>query len=189
MKFLCAYCGKTGDKRTGEVNRARAAGANLYCNRVCSGLGRRQPPKTEAQRKLEKKLYDHEYRLRNLEERKAQKRAYHLATYDPEKERVKRKAKMPRHVEYCRQPEYKRWKSKYDRQYRAKKEFGPFAEAAMLAVDLNREIKGRMSNHEIREQNGTANKTQRRAREAGEKERSRPRNRYRRRDHSTAHSQ
>lgn len=189
MKFNCAHCGKEGDKHTGEVNRARAAGCNLYCDRVCSGLGRRKPPKSEAQRKLEKKLYDEEYRMRNFAERKVQKHAYHLATYDPEKERVKRKAKMPRHVEYCRQPEYKRWKSQYDRRYRAKKDFGPFAEAAMLAIELNREIKGRMSNHEIRQQNGTSNKSQLRARKAGEKQRSRPRYRDRRRDHSAAHRQ
>jgi hypothetical protein len=188
VKFVCAHCGKPGDKLTGEVNRALKSGRNLYCGRECSGLGRRDG-KTAEQRKLEKKLYDREYRLRDIEARKAKKRAYHLATYDPDKARVKRKAKMPQHVEYCRQPEYRRWKSGYDRKYRSKKFYGPFAEAAMLAIDLNREIKGRMSNHEIRQQNGTANKSQLRARKAGEKERSRPRNRYRRRDHSTAHSQ
>lgn len=186
MKFRCARCGKTADRPAGHVNRSRAQDNNLYCGRHCSGLGRRKPKKSKAQRVLEKKLYDQEYRRRNIEALKAKKRARHLATYDPEKERVKRKARMPRHVEYCRRPEYKRWKSGYDKKYRAEKFFGPFAEAAMLTIDLNRAIKERATDYEIRQQNDTLNKIQRRRREAKEGERSRPRNRWRRDRHSAA---
>lgn len=184
MKLNCAHCGKVANKRSADINRARAQGMNLYCDRRCAGLGRRAAPKTIAQRKMEKRLYDQAYRRRHRAMLKAKKRAYHLATYDPETERVKRKRRIPLHVEYCRRPEYKRWKSQYDRNYRAKKLFGPFAEAALLTVDLNREIKGRMANHEIRWENQTANKSQFRARTAKEEERSRPRHRDRRRDHS-----
>jgi RNA polymerase-interacting CarD/CdnL/TRCF family regulator len=170
-----------------EINRAHAQGLNLYCNRRCSGFGRRKPKKSKAQSKLEKRLYDQQYLRLNREMLKAKKHAHHLATYDPEKERVKRKARMPQHVEYCRRPEYRRWKSDYDKRYRARKFYGPFAEAAMLTNDLNREIKERMTNHEIRWENRTTNKSQFRARQAKEEERSRPRHRNRRRDHSTAH--
>ena len=56
MKHRCAYCGKTADKSAGHVNRARERGLNLYCNRRCSGLGRRKPKKTKAQKREETDL-------------------------------------------------------------------------------------------------------------------------------------
>jgi len=184
MKIICAHCGKACDKPPNEVNRAREAGYRLFCDRRCAGLGRRAPFKSKAQKRAEKAAYDSLYRIRNHELLKAKKRAHHLRTYDPAKARVERKKKMARHVEYCRRPEYKRWKSVYDRKYRSKKFFGPFAEAAMILADLKHSITERASNHEIRQENQTINKVQRRRRDAQEKERSRPRGRDRRRDHS-----
>lgn len=186
MKIVCAHCGKRIDKPTGEITRARNAGLHLYCGRRCSGLGRRKHIPRSVLR-LKKKLYDAEYRKKNLALLKAKKHAHHLRTYDPIKAAIERKKKMPRHVEYCRRPEYKRWKSKYDRRYRAVRNYGPFAEVAMLTTDLNREIKGRMTTYDIKRQNDTTNKVQFRRRGAKEKERSRPRTRDRRRDHSAAH--
>jgi hypothetical protein len=180
--FVCAQCGKAGKKRLGDINRAAKSGSPLFCGRKCFGRSRRLY-KTKAQKIEEKRLYDIAYCARNRERRKAQKAAYHKRTYDPVKAAIVRKRRMPQHIEYCRRPEYKHWKSGYDRQYKAKKDYGPFAEVAMLAADLNREIKGRMSNHEIKWQNKTSNKSQFRAREAKEEERSRPRGRHRRRDH------
>lgn len=164
-RLLCAYCRKPHGRPPNEVSRARKAGLNLYCNRRCAGLGRRDG-KTKAQRRAEKAAYDVEYRAKNLERITAGKKAYHKRTYDPVKAAAERKKKMPRHVEYCRRPEYKRWKKGYDRNYRAKKLFGPFAEAAMLLTDLNLEINQRGDRHEIRYQNGGTNKAQRREREA-----------------------
>ena len=168
MKFTCAHCGKTAEKPTGEVNRARKAGLRVFCDRRCSGLGRRKPFKPKAQRVAEKREYDAAYRVKNLAILKAKKRAYHKRTYDPAKERVARNKRMKWHVAYCRRPEYRSWKKGYDRKYRSKRLFGPFAEAAMLAVDLNREIKSRSSNYEIRLQNGTINKRQTRTRAASD---------------------
>lgn len=180
----CARCGRLLIKPTGEVNRARNAGAPLYCGRRCFGLARRCH-KTKAQKVKEKRAYDIEYRKRNRAMLKAKKHTYFKRTYDPAKAAVERKKNMPRHVEYCRRPEYKKYKQQYDKQHRAK-QYGPFAEAAMLVIDLNREIKQRMSNHEIKWQNNTANKRQFRAREDKSEDRSRPRNRYHRASHSTA---
>lgn len=185
MKFACAYCGKTADKPAGHVKRSRAQGLRLYCDRKCAGLGRRTG-KTTAQKKAEKREYDQRYRALNLARIKANKAAYFKATYDPEKARIDRQRTMARHVEYCRRPEYKAWKREYDRQYRAK-EFGPFAEAYMLTVDLNREIKSRSSDHDIRKANGTLNKRQARRREDKEAHRSRPRFRDRRDRNSAPH--
>lgn len=164
MRFRCAHCGKTNDGFAGHVNRARALGLKLYCNRKCSGLGRRMG-KTKAQLKEEKRIYDIEYRAKNLETIKAKKRAHFQKTYDRKAAAEYRKQRMHLHVEYCRRPEYKAWKREYDRRYRAS-EFGEFAEAYMLTMDLNREIKGRKTNAEIKYENGCTNKSQRREREA-----------------------
>ena len=117
--------------------------------------------------KLEKRIYDMAYRKKNRAMLKAKKAAYFQRTYDPAKAAVERKKRMPLHVAYCRQPRYKAWKRQYDRNYRAR-EYGPFADAYLLIVNLNREIKGRMSNYEIRSQNETLNKRQSRTRAASE---------------------
>jgi hypothetical protein len=186
VSFKCAQCGKKASKEAGHVSRARKKGARLFCDKKCFGLSRRIY-KTKAQKVAEKAAYDAEYRTKNRALLKAKKAAYFKRTYDPIGAAIKRKERMPLHVEYCRRPEYRAWKKSYDKKYLAKKQFGPFAEAAMLVNDLNREIKQRMSNHEIKWQNETANKRQFRARQDKEAaQRSRPRQRNRRRDHSTA---
>lgn len=185
MQFNCARCGKVTDRPAGHVNRSRASGMKLYCGRRCFGLDRRLY-KSKAQKRAEKKAYDARRRVLLAAEIKAAKAAYHKLTYDPAKARIVRKRRARAHAEYCRRPEYKRWKQGYDRQHRAKKQYGPFAEAAMVTIDLNRAIKERMTNHEIKWQNQTANKTQFRRRADKEKDRSRPRHRDRRDRHQAA---
>lgn len=167
MKFNCAHCGKIADRPTGHVRRSRAQGMNLYCGRKCSNLGRRDG-RTKAQKVEAKRLYDIQYRKKNYEKLKDSHRAYHLRTYDPEKARIVRKKNMARHVEYCRQPEYKRWKKTYDRRYRAKKFYGPMADAFLTVLDLTKEIKSRSTSYEIRRENQTFGKRQARSREAGD---------------------
>lgn len=188
LKYLCAHCGREANKPAGHVNRARARGLNLYCNRKCSGFGRRDG-KTKAQRVEEKRLYDIEYRAKNREMLKRKHREYHVRTYDPVVAAAYRKKRMPKHVEYCRQPEYRVWKKGYDRKYRSKKLYGPFDEAFMVLMDLDNEIKQRSNKYEIYQQNGTLNKTQTRRRASKEEpERTRKRQRQRRPSHSAAYS-
>lgn len=163
MKFNCARCGKVTDRPAGHVNRSRVQGNSLYCGRKCSGLGRRKG-KTKAQKKEAKRLYDADYRIRNEAELKLKRAAYFQATYDPKKAARERKKRAHIHAAYCRQPAYRAWKSGYDRQRRAN-EYGEFAEAFQLTIDLNREIKSRSTNYEIRQQNQTFGKTQKRERE------------------------
>lgn len=173
MRYHCAHCGKVCDKPAGHVNRARERGLRLFCNRRCSSLGRRQH-KTKAQKKEEKRLYDQEYRAKNLARIKSRKREYFQRTYDPVAAAEYRKRRMPKHVEYCRRPEYRVKKAAYDRK-RRDAEYGEFAEVARLTIELNQEIKGRMTNAEIKWENGISNKTQSRKRAGNpEKERSRP---------------
>jgi hypothetical protein len=171
MKYACARCGKTADRPTGHVNRSRAAGMKLFCSRRCFGIARRKG-KTKAQRREEKRLYDINYRATSPT-LKARRRAFHLRTYDPVKAAKVRKKQMPRHVEYCRQPWYKKWKSEYDARHRAK-EFGAFAEAYRLTVELNKEIKRRITNEDLeasKYQDRRRNKKQSRQREAGQEQR------------------
>ena len=170
MNLLCAHCRKPHGRRTGEVNRAAKDGLRLFCNRKCAGLARRTPKKPKAQRVAEKRLYDMAYREKNLALLKAKKRSYHQRTYDPRKAAVMRKRRMHLHVAYCSQPRYKAWKQDYD-QKRRDSEYGPFAEAARLVINLNREVKQRSFNYEIRRQNQTGNKRQERTRAAQEGER------------------
>ena len=164
MKVSCAHCGKKTEKPTCHVRRSRNDGFRLYCDRTCSGLGRRKH-KTKAQKVAEKRLYDMDYRAKNLARITAEKRAYFQRTYDPRKAAVVRKARMHLHVAYCRQPRYRAWKHDYDQLYLAKRRFGPFWESALLVRQLEREVETRMSKHDIRIFNRTYNKVQFRRRE------------------------
>lgn len=164
-KTSCPQCGAEFDAKTGSLNRARKIGAPLYCGRVCAGLARRlTSPPTEAERKETKRLYDARRRVEKAEEIKAKKRDYFKRTYDPARAAVERKKKMPRHVEYCRRPEYKAWKREYDKRYLAEKKFGEFAEVALLLQDIEREVEQRATRYEIYRTNGTLNKAQTRRR-------------------------
>lgn len=162
LSYVCAFCQSLREKPTGEVNRARKINAPLYCDRTCSGMGRRKG-KTKAQKIAEKRAYDAAYRVRNFTALKVKKAAWFQATYNPEKAAIERKTRMPRHVEYCRHPEYKAWKREYDRRLRAG-EYGEFSEAFLLLQDLERELDARASWYERANQKGTINKTMKRKR-------------------------
>ena len=184
MRIKCAHCGKIVEKERGHVNHARKSGLRVFCGRRCSGLGRRKH-KPKAQRVEEKRLYDVEYRRKNLARIKARKKAYFQRTYDPEAARIERKKRAHFHAEYCRRPSYKLWKREYDRR-RRDGEYGEFADAYRLTVELNREIKGRATNEQIKWENRTANKVQFRRRADKAPERTRPRFRDRRDRHTAA---
>ena len=80
-----------------------------------------------------------------------------------QREKRNRDMNKDRHAEYVRRPEYRKWKAQYDRQHRARKFYGPFAEAALTLFDLEAEISSRATRTEIYTANGTLNKwTQRR---------------------------
>jgi len=117
VKPNCDYCGCVVPQRQGHINRARKKGLPLYCDRKCAGLGRRKH-KTVEQKKKEKKAYDILYRKNNLKRLATEKAKYFQRTYDPAKAAVERKKRMPSHLEYCRKPEYRAKKQKYDEIYR-----------------------------------------------------------------------
>ena len=118
-KFNCAYCGKQNEAYPGHLNRAEKGGYSVYCNRKCSGLGRRDK-RSEEEKRAAKKVYDAEYREKNHGRLKIEKAEWYQKTRDPIKEAEHRKKNMARHVEYCRQPKYRKWKQEYDIEYRDK---------------------------------------------------------------------
>ena len=164
IEIICPVCQKSALKESGAVNRAKGCGSPIYCGRACAGVGRRKGL-SKAERVEAKRLYDIGYRANNQAMLKEKKAARFQATYDPEKARIERKKNMARHVEYCRRPEYRQWKADYDKRYLAEKEFGEFAESALLLRKIESEIESRATRYEIYSMNGTLNKalTRRRA--------------------------
>lgn len=160
MKVNCDHCGKEFEKYTGHVNRARRSGYRIYCGRVCSGLARRHGQTIE-ERKAIKAAYDREYRARHPEKKIAQKNYERSPAGRAMQKRNRNKFKQS-HLEYCRTPEYRKWKKEYDKQYRAKKQFGEFWESAIILNDLDKILQP--DKHEIRLQKGTYNKSQKRKR-------------------------
>jgi hypothetical protein len=71
------------------------------------------------------------------------KAAYFQKTYDPVKAAIERKKRMPRHVEYCRSPEYRAKKREYDRARKLSR-FGEFSEAFEALEQLQKEIRKQM---------------------------------------------
>ena len=93
--------------------------------------------------KAKKAAYDRRYRKKNLARKKAQAAAYFQRTYDPVKAAMERKKKRPQHVEYCRQPKYRAYKRRYDKQRRASV-YGAFADAYEMLKELQKEIRIQM---------------------------------------------
>jgi len=148
IKFKCDYCGKESERYVGHINRARKLNAGLYCDRKCASLGHRTN-ETEEEKKVYKQWYDLFIRVSMTDEEKVIRmmNAAILNQLDyranPEKYREIRKRKMPKHIEYCRQPKYKEYKKGYDEQYRAKKYYGDYWEAAIALKNLENEVDGR----------------------------------------------
>lgn len=140
----CDYCKTEFYKSVGHYNRAKKINAPLYCNKTCAGLGRRKNRPVEEKKRL-KSEYDKQYRLANLERLRREKKEHYEKNKPAilEQMKVYRKKRMPKHVEYCRQPKYREYKKEYDKRYRAKKDFGDFAEAAIILNDIETIIDSR----------------------------------------------
>lgn len=144
---------------TGAYNRAQKKGLNVYCNKVCSGIGRRTD-KAPEQKKIEKAEYDAKYREAMADKLKLDKAEWFKKYYtaNPEKYRQRRKDGMERHLQYLSRPEYKQWKANYDKKYLSQKKYGAFAEAAIILRELEKYI----DRYEARLLKGTFNKTKKR---------------------------
>ncbi len=134
---ICAYCGSETQKHSGHYNRSTRLGRPMYCDQNCSGAARRLDPETKARNLREN---NRKYKAAKPEKYKAIAAAGYQRRRDPEKERQFRKANMPRHVEYCRKPEYRAKKQEYDIE-RSKREYGEYGECYRLLIELGREIR------------------------------------------------
>lgn len=112
-------------------------GLNLYCSRKCSGLGRRVHKTTE-QLKDEKWWYDAFNRQAMRDIIKKKKAEYFHRDYksNPDKYKAVRRSRKEYHRLFIQRPEYRKWKQKYDEAYRAKKMYGPYAEAALILKQI-----------------------------------------------------
>jgi hypothetical protein len=161
MKAACHYCGKSFEIMTGHYNRAMSLGYGVYCSRVHSGLAKRISRSVKEKKEL-KRQYDASYRKIISEKIKKNKAAYFKKDYkeNPGKYKKWRKNRQQWHNEYCRHPEYRKWKKEYDRAYRAKKHYGPIADVFLAWLDLRNEIDSRFA----KKQNNIINKSQKRKR-------------------------
>lgn len=166
--FTCCYCKKTfivKPNNIGSRRRSIRLGLPIYCGQKCTGLARRLNESPE-EKKAIKYLYDAFLHISMTDEEREldelQRMVYFQWDYarNPEKHRKRRQERMDIHVEYCKQPEYKEWKKGYDEQYRAKKDYGDWWEAAIALKNLNKEIDFRESKKELK----IYNKTQKRKR-------------------------
>lgn len=166
MEAICAYCGKVFDKPTGAYNYAIKIGINIYCSSRHSALGRRSG-ETKEEKKQIKSWYDMFLREsmteQDLELDYLQRAVYFQMDYaaNPGKYKEIRDKKMPSHVEYCRQPEYREYKKTYDEQYLAKKHYGEYWEAAIVLKKLDKEIDFRESKRQNKIYNKSTTKRKR----------------------------
>lgn len=162
IRLTCAACNVKFDK---QASQYKAVGGK-YCSKKCTGIGRRKNL-TKEQKAENKRLYDIEYRAKNLAKIKAAKRENHLKNYDPVKwSKIRRTdAYRKRHKAYLNTPEYKEWKKNYDRNYLSTKKYGEeWKDCHHILLDLEDHIKTVTTKYEIRLQNQTFNKAQRRIR-------------------------
>lgn len=157
--IICPICGCEKQKGIGHLNRAKKIGAPVYCSKKCAGIARRRNKSLE-EKKQEKSDYDKAYRAKNLDTLKINRHEYFKRTYDPVKAAVERKKRMPKHVEYCRQPAYKAKKKVYDEIYNAKRNYGEFGECFRLILEIEKEYDQR----EVLQINNLHNKSQKRKR-------------------------
>lgn len=146
VKIKCEHCGKLVKKNIGHVNRAKKNGNRLFCNQKCFGKFWRHN-KTKKQLKAEKADYDRQYRKKNAEYVKWRAAEYFKKDYaaNPEKYKKERQRRMKAHVEYCRQPEYRKKKQSYDERYRAYILYGEFAEAALILKKIENMVDRKMA--------------------------------------------
>ncbi len=154
-RAFCGYCGGEVRQSQSSIRRAIRESKPLYCDRACAGLARRV---SLEQKKEQKRIYDAQRRIEQANQLRGKRAAYYQRTRNPAKEREHRAAHMDRHVEYCRQPEYRAYKAAYDRQSRAQ-QYGEYTDAYLLLRDLERELRSRATSYERRKARGYYTRT------------------------------
>lgn len=151
MKAVCKHCGIEFEKSAGHLNRANKEGKSVFCTKEHFWASRRIE-RSDEEKKSIKAEYDKVYH--KTEKRKASARKYNATPTGRAMQKRQREKNKERHLAYCRTPEYRAWKVKYDQQHQAKKHFGEYAEASILLE----QIAAIVDNREAVKQKGTYNK-------------------------------
>lgn len=159
MEIICPQCNKKVQKKTGSVNRAIKIKAPIYCGKKCSGLARRKNRTVEEKKKI-KSEYDKIYRKKNANKIKERNRLYDSSPLGRAMQKRNREKFKQYHLEYCRTPEYRKYKRDYDHKHHLKNKYGEFWEAASILVKLNSILPSKT----IKYNQGIINKTQKRKR-------------------------
>lgn len=161
IDLICLICSRSYQKSAGHYNRAVKIGAPVYCGKACAGIARRDN-KPKEQKVAEKAEYDKKYRYYHKEGIKAKKAERFKKDYakNPEKYKKERQRRYADHLNYLSTPEYKKWKQAYDEMYRAKKNYGEFAESFIIA----KKIFDLIDNREVKQINNLHNKSIKRKR-------------------------
>jgi hypothetical protein len=169
MILNCNYCNKqfrVKENNIGQRKRSIRLGLPIYCSRKCAWIGRRTN-ETEEEKKTYKKWYDLFIRVSMTDDERdldtLQNMVYFQLDYaqNPDKYREERQRRMPSHIEYCRQPEYRKYKKEYDEKHRAQKLFGAFWECAIILKNLDNEIDYRESKRQNKIYNKSTTKRKR----------------------------
>lgn len=168
VRRTCEHCGVDFDALLAEVRLGRCR----FCSRACSGARRRMDADVKRAKKAE---YDRQRRAALGEALLQQKRESYYANREQHLARMAEIRSDPeyreRHrayiAEYQSRPEWKEHKRSYDRRYRCERQYGDFAEAASVLIDLEAEIRRACPDRSvIYQMNGTQNKHTRRHRNA-----------------------
>lgn len=164
MIVKCAYCSKDKELFTSQYNRALSRGNKIYCNKKCSGLGRRDNRSIE-EKKKEKAIYDKEYRIRTNKSKKQLEKYHKELKENPEKIRaIQKKHRESQKLsgyrkKYISSERYKKYKHEYDVKRQAKKSVpDEFVESLFLL----RELEAALRNSNIRDETTIRNKCQKR---------------------------
>lgn len=153
---ICPHCGNEFSVTYSAANRADKTGVPRYCGRVCSGLARRSSLNQEQKREA-KAAYDRERRAVLGESLRAKKRAFYYANHETNLAKQANRRQQPgykeKHLTYMAKPEYRKKKKDYDEERRAS-EYGVFADAHRVLMELEKEIRSQASAYERRVANG-----------------------------------
>jgi hypothetical protein len=134
----CFWCGKEFYRKPRYIYKGKL----IFCRNACRTLyfnSIRTPEQIKKDR-IKKSKYDKDRREKLGETLLKRRRECWKRNYDPVKASIVRKKNMHKHVEYCRQPEYRKWKHEYDQQYRYKKLYGEFCECMILVTKIKKEV-------------------------------------------------
>lgn len=92
-------------------------------------------------KKEKKRLYDKEYRRKNKELIAKKKKAYNETSAGRKMQKRARDKRKDKHLEYCRQEDYRKNKKEYDRIRLAKNKYGEYWESIIICNEIEKLVR------------------------------------------------